>query len=198
MSANATPADPTLSVTDARARIAEVVGRAEHGGQRTVLLRHGRPAAAVVPVADLERLRALDAAAALARALDDARAVTLATGLAADRATVWDTLVEPGSLRRWWPGATLVDEVGMPVAGVGPAEAEVAALEAPRLLVLRWFDPGDAAASTVRLELLADPADPGATTVVLTHRGLPDDAAAARHRAAWEERLGAWRALLGT
>ncbi len=48
--------------TEARARLADLVGRVGYGGERLLLTRHGRPAAALVPVADLERLEALDAA----------------------------------------------------------------------------------------------------------------------------------------
>lgn len=46
--------------TEARARLADLVGRVAYGGERVVLTRHGRPAAALVPVADLQRLEALD------------------------------------------------------------------------------------------------------------------------------------------
>ncbi|WP_460863737.1 type II toxin-antitoxin system prevent-host-death family antitoxin [Rhodococcus aerolatus] len=183
----------TVPVTEARARIAEVVGRAEHGGRRTVLTRHGRAAAAVVPVADLERLRALDAARHRDRLLDDAHAVTVAVTLPCDPATAWRSLVDPTLLGRWWPGAVLVDEVGLPVGGVEPAAAEVTAVAAPRLLELAWTDPGPAAASVVRLELVGEQAP---TTAVLTHRGLVDVAATAQHRTGWERRLDAWRALL--
>lgn len=193
-------AEPSVPVTRARAEIADVVGRAEHGGQRTVLTRHGRAVAAVVPVADLERLRELDAAAALERVRDDARVVTTTMAVHRDPATVWRSLVEATTLRRWWPGVVLVDEVGVGLAGVDPAEAEVVDVAPARLLVLSWRDPGGSAASTVRLELLADGGGGagagGGTTVVLTHRGLPDDGLAAAHRAAWEQRVAAWRAVL--
>lgn len=46
--------------TEARARLADLVGQVGYGGARVVLTRHGRPAAALVPIADLERLEALD------------------------------------------------------------------------------------------------------------------------------------------
>lgn len=39
-----------MSLADAKARISELVDRAEHHGQRVVILRHGKPAAAIVPV----------------------------------------------------------------------------------------------------------------------------------------------------
>lgn len=49
-----------VPLAQARAQLAELVGRVSYGGERVVLTRHGRPAAALVPIADLDRL--LDAA----------------------------------------------------------------------------------------------------------------------------------------
>jgi prevent-host-death family protein len=40
----------TMSLAKAKARISELVDRAEHRGRGTVILRHGRPAAAIVPL----------------------------------------------------------------------------------------------------------------------------------------------------
>jgi prevent-host-death family protein len=39
-----------MSLAEAKARISELVDLAEHRGQRVVILRHGKPAAAIVPV----------------------------------------------------------------------------------------------------------------------------------------------------
>lgn len=39
-----------MSLADAKARISELVDQAEHHGKRVVILRHGKPAAAIVPV----------------------------------------------------------------------------------------------------------------------------------------------------
>ena len=39
-----------ISLADARARLSELVDAAEHRGARTVICRHGKPAAALVPV----------------------------------------------------------------------------------------------------------------------------------------------------
>ena len=39
-----------MSLAEAKARISELVDGAEHRGQRVVILRHGKPAAAIVPV----------------------------------------------------------------------------------------------------------------------------------------------------
>jgi prevent-host-death family protein len=39
-----------LSLAEAKARISELVDQAEHHGKRVIILRHGKPAAALVPV----------------------------------------------------------------------------------------------------------------------------------------------------
>jgi prevent-host-death family protein len=39
----------TTSLANAKARLSELVDAAEHHGQRIVILRHGKPAAALVP-----------------------------------------------------------------------------------------------------------------------------------------------------
>lgn len=45
-----------LPVTQARAELADLVSRVGYSGERILLTRHGRPLAALVPVADLESL----------------------------------------------------------------------------------------------------------------------------------------------
>lgn len=49
-----------MSVTEARAHMAETIDAVQHRGERTLLHRNGKPAAALVPVADLELLRELE------------------------------------------------------------------------------------------------------------------------------------------
>jgi prevent-host-death family protein len=61
--AMAADVDATLSTAEARERFAELVSRAAFGKERIVLTRRGKPLAAMVPVADLERLQALEDAA---------------------------------------------------------------------------------------------------------------------------------------
>jgi len=39
-----------MSLAQAKAHISELVDQAEHHGKRTMILRHGKPAAALVPV----------------------------------------------------------------------------------------------------------------------------------------------------
>ncbi len=45
-----------IPVTQARSDLAELVNRVAYSGERVMLTRHGKPLAALVPVADLEAL----------------------------------------------------------------------------------------------------------------------------------------------
>lgn len=45
-----------VSAAEAKAKFSELVSQAAHGGQRILIERHGKPFAALVRVADLERL----------------------------------------------------------------------------------------------------------------------------------------------
>jgi prevent-host-death family protein len=47
----------TMSVTDARTQLAELVNRVAYSGQQITLTRHGRPIAVLVSVADAEQAR---------------------------------------------------------------------------------------------------------------------------------------------
>jgi prevent-host-death family protein len=49
-----------ISVTQARAELAELVNRVAYTGERVTLTRHGRPVAGLVSAADLARLAELD------------------------------------------------------------------------------------------------------------------------------------------
>ncbi|SNT61761.1 prevent-host-death family protein [Streptosporangium subroseum] len=49
----------TVPFTVARSQLAELMGRVAYGGERIVLSRHGKPAVALVSIADLERLQAM-------------------------------------------------------------------------------------------------------------------------------------------
>jgi prevent-host-death family protein len=66
------------SLADAKAHLSALVDRAEHHGDRIVILRHGKPAAAIVPVevAQPKRRRRKPMAAAEAKALLDDLAKT--------------------------------------------------------------------------------------------------------------------------
>jgi prevent-host-death family protein len=65
----------TVTVADAKNRFSDLLRRAEYGGERVVVERHGKPVAVIVSTGDLERLEALEDAADLrdaAAALDEA------------------------------------------------------------------------------------------------------------------------------
>src|SRR6266849_3750370 len=49
-----------VPVTQARAEFADLVNRVVFGGERVVLTRHGKPIAALVSAADLDRLELAD------------------------------------------------------------------------------------------------------------------------------------------
>jgi prevent-host-death family protein len=46
------------SFADVKAHLSEVVDHAEHRGKKILILRHGKPAAAIVPVASVHERRA--------------------------------------------------------------------------------------------------------------------------------------------
>lgn len=56
-------ANEVIGAEKANARFGELCTRAQHGGDRFLITRHGRPAAVIVPVADLEKLGAFQSAA---------------------------------------------------------------------------------------------------------------------------------------
>ncbi|PYV32797.1 MAG: type II toxin-antitoxin system prevent-host-death family antitoxin [Acidobacteria bacterium] len=49
-----------MNASQARAAFAEAVNRVVYGGERTIIRRHGRDVAAVVPMKDLKTLEALE------------------------------------------------------------------------------------------------------------------------------------------
>jgi prevent-host-death family protein len=80
------------SVADAKAHFSELVDLAEHKGQRILILRHGKPAAAIVPVdvaADEPRARlsleAFDALLASMIAAAPETTMTIEEALGRDR-----------------------------------------------------------------------------------------------------------------
>jgi prevent-host-death family protein len=49
-----------LSTSAARQKFSEILSRAEYAGERTVLHRHKKPVAAVVPIQDLELIERIE------------------------------------------------------------------------------------------------------------------------------------------
>jgi prevent-host-death family protein len=52
----------SFSTADIKARLSEMIGKVIYGHERLVVLRRGKPVAALVSLQDLQRLEALDAA----------------------------------------------------------------------------------------------------------------------------------------
>ena len=61
--------DGGVPITEARDVLGQLVGRVQYGHERIVLTRHGRPAAALVPMDDHEALERLEDEIDLADAL---------------------------------------------------------------------------------------------------------------------------------
>jgi len=49
-----------LNTAEVKARLSELVGRVTYGRERLIILRRGKPVAALVSIEDLRRLEALD------------------------------------------------------------------------------------------------------------------------------------------
>jgi prevent-host-death family protein len=71
------------SFADVKAHLSEVVDQAEHRGKKILILRHGKPAAAIVPVASVHEHRAR-ARGAMSLAEAQQRLDELATELGGD------------------------------------------------------------------------------------------------------------------
>ncbi len=63
---------PSIGVTEARDQLGELVNRAAYSDERIVLTRHGRPVAALVPIAVLQELEDAEDTADLAAAREAA------------------------------------------------------------------------------------------------------------------------------
>jgi prevent-host-death family protein len=79
-----------FSTADIKARLSEMIGKVTYGRERLIVLRRGKPVAALVSLQDLQRLEALDATENY-RA--DAHPIMRAFGGWADRADL-DALVD--------------------------------------------------------------------------------------------------------
>ena len=77
---------PERRISEAREAFSTTINRVAFGGERVVLTRHGRRVAAVVPIADLELIEAIEDA----HDLDDVRAA-LADPANRER-TAWEEL----------------------------------------------------------------------------------------------------------
>lgn len=47
---------PTIGATEAANTLGDLISRAQYAGERTVITKHGKAVAALIPYADLEKL----------------------------------------------------------------------------------------------------------------------------------------------
>jgi uncharacterized protein YndB with AHSA1/START domain len=117
---------------------------------------------------------------------------------------VFDAWTSPEVMRRWWHAGpdweTLVADVDLRVGGRfrismsgpdGQTHTGIGAytvVEPPRLLAFTWTWEGEefTLGADTLVEVEFDERD-GATTVVLSHSGLPGEESARSHTAGWEE-----------
>jgi prevent-host-death family protein len=62
-----------ISTAEARSQFADVINQVAYGGVRIVLTKHDKEVAAVIPIADLEKLALLEQSMDLKEALDSLR-----------------------------------------------------------------------------------------------------------------------------
>lgn len=56
----AQPAPTEIPASEVRGQISEVISRVAYGGERVVISRNGKAQVAVIPIADLDRLKQMD------------------------------------------------------------------------------------------------------------------------------------------
>lgn len=76
----------TITIGEARANFSEVVRRAQHGKERIIVARHGRPAAAIISTDDLEYFQHLEDALDIQSAEEALREVARVGALSLDEA----------------------------------------------------------------------------------------------------------------
>jgi len=105
-----------MTVAEAKNRFSDVLRRAEYGGERVIVERHGKPVAAIVSTEDLRRLEAAEDAA-------DLRAAEHALTEAAREGTVSLETV----LRKYGLGHLLAEPPVRPVRPRPAARSRVSA-----------------------------------------------------------------------
>jgi uncharacterized protein YndB with AHSA1/START domain len=133
----------------------------------------------------------------------DPTALRLERTFSAPAQAVFDAWTSPEMLRRWWPAGsdweTPVAEVDARVGGSlrlvmrSPAGEEFGGggeyveVTPPSRLVFTWtWDGHEGHEGTQLVEIEFRQRDDGATSVVLTNRGLRDEASRQSHRQGWE------------
>src|SRR5688572_26451077 len=83
----------SFSTADVKARLSEMISKVAYGRERLVVLRRGKPVAALVSLQDLRRLEALDARAS-DQTVADVHPIMRAFGGWADRSDLDELLTE--------------------------------------------------------------------------------------------------------
>jgi prevent-host-death family protein len=76
----------TITIGEARAKFSEVVRRAQHGKERIIVARHGRPAAAIISADELDYFERLEDALDIEAAEEALREVERDGALSLDEA----------------------------------------------------------------------------------------------------------------
>lgn len=96
----------TVPFGEARAQFRNLLCRAEYGGERITITRHGIPSAVLVPVRDLALLEAADVAPGDAVCAAFATVEVSAT-VDASLAVIWSVLTDPRRRIEWWASLVL-------------------------------------------------------------------------------------------
>jgi prevent-host-death family protein len=83
----------SFSTADVKARLSEMISKVAYGPERLIVLRRGKPVAALVSLQDLRRLEALDARASN-QTVADVHPIMRAFGGWADRSDLDELLTE--------------------------------------------------------------------------------------------------------
>ena len=84
-----------LSVSEARDKLAEVIGQVQYGGERVTISRRGKPVAVVVSVADAAWLEAMEDQIDVKLALEAKAEMEALGGKTYSHAEVFDELNDP-------------------------------------------------------------------------------------------------------
>jgi prevent-host-death family protein len=112
----------SFSTADIKARLSELIGRVTHTHERLIVLRRGKPVAAIVSIEDLRRLESLDAAQAKG---DDIHPIMRAYGGWADRDDLDELIAEIYANRE-----TAIGRQHLPLSRHPPGDTQPAPFQA--------------------------------------------------------------------
>lgn len=156
-----------IGLADARIQLAELMGRVTYGGERIVLTRHGKPAAALVSIDDLARLGGQTSEPP--ESVGPPAPMLERISIAAGRGRVWQALTDPRDRERWWPAVDLDPEVGGRFLQLWSAAEDlperaggrITEFDDPQVFAVQWGDGGQTTVELVE--------ESGGVQVVVTH-----------------------------